>query len=292
MRGLTDISQKRYSEILNENVCNFLDWSFVNAGAYITFNTNLQQQNNKNYTSGTVWQAPHSNFVWESGIQKGSPAYLSGVYINNIFSPLNSGYHVDYHNGNLIFDSPTSGTVNLTYSTKWISISDAKDVPFFARLREKAYLDNNFHKQDFSPYNTRVNLPTICVETIRRNNEPFELGGWTRTAKSDIKLHIIGERKADVERISDILIDQDDKAFWLFESNKVESSGAYPFNASGILVNPTHTYEKLIQLNQDGGYRYAKCYIREPFGEDITVLNKNTYFKTVTWKTETVLSSV
>lgn len=293
MRGLTDINLKRYNEILNENVCNFLDWSFVNAGAYInnTYSPSnkLVKQISKNYTNGTLWQSPHSNFVWESGIERGQPVNISGVHVNNVFLPLNSGYYIDYINGNVIFDTAQTGVVELNYSSKWINVLDAKDIPFFKRLREPGYYTGTFNKSDFSAYNTNVSFPLICVETIRRGNAPYELGGCSRLAKSDVVFYIFGERKGDVDRIGDILVDQDDKAFYLYDANMVSASGDYPFNNLGVLNENPKTYKDLVKLNEDGGYRKYKCYIRQPYGEDIKVLSKDIYQKTVTWKTECVL---
>src|SRR5690606_15663885 len=136
LKGVTNISDKSTSEILEDNLIEFLKWGFIDAGGFfnVVRNTsgvyhgeydNLRCVSDPNYTDGQVWTAFRRDWIWESGTSVGEPIQISGVYIDGVFHPTgDSGYehHYDYPNGRVIFDTAISPTavVELEYSYRWV----------------------------------------------------------------------------------------------------------------------------------------------------------------------------
>ena len=304
--SLTDITKKTPEEILDDNIQNMLDWEFLNANAYLNISIptsgayggsrhKLSLVKDNNYTDGQVWQTYTKNLVWESGV---GATNISGVYVNDVFSSLNNGYYIDYPNGRVIFDNPiaTNSTVKMEYSHKLISVERVNVIPFFKRLQEDNYrVDNNlFHEGSgtFLPHaNNRANLPVVAFESFSRSTSPYALGGYQRKLNVDVKLHIIGQNEAYCKRLGNILTDNQ-KVFYLYNSNEVEASGAYPLNYLGNINRHDARYTDLIKLNQDGGYRWAKCEIEKTSGEPVVTINENVFMRTITWNTSIVVPGV
>ena len=112
---------------LNYNIKWFLDWNFLNHGAYGIYEYNssswydddeskLHPVSDERYEQGRVWEGVGRSWVWESGVSLSSgavdPFRVSGVYIDGDFYSINSSginrHHVDYLNGRIIFDEPKS----------------------------------------------------------------------------------------------------------------------------------------------------------------------------------------
>jgi len=305
--SLSDISLKTPEEILDDNIQNMLDWEFLNANAFININIptsgayggsrhKLSLVKEDNYSNGQVWQTYSKNLVWESGVA--GAVNISGVYINGSLSPLNNGYYIDYPNGRVIFDTPiaTNSTVTMEYSHKLIDVERANSIPFFKRLQEDNYrIDNNlFHEGSgtFLPHaSTRATLPVVAFESYTRGTSPYALGGYQRKLNVDVKIHVIGQNEGYCKRLGNVLTDNQ-KVFYLYNSNEVEASGAYPLNYLGNINKVDCRYPDLIRLNQDGGYRWAKCEIKRATGEPVVTVNDNIYMRTITWNTDIVVPGV
>jgi hypothetical protein len=305
-KGVDDIANKSISESVNENVMNFIDWGFINAGGY--FNNTLPSSGiyggerarlslcqNKNYETGQVWQTYHPKLLWESGLNVGSPIPISGVYVNDSFVPLNSGYSIDYNNGYVIFDEakPKNTVVKMEYSHRWVSVLPSNDIPFFKRLVEDGYrIDTNgfsLGSGSFIPQaENRAFPPIAAVSTYHRNNKPYELGTGQSYNNCDVKINVIAERESDCERIGSILVQQYNKTFFTYNPDQVLSSGAYPLNYNGTLSNSPKTFPQITDVNDNGGYRWKRCYIKDAIGEPTTAYSQEVYVKTITWKTEII----
>lgn len=118
------------------------------------------------YTNGQVWATFHPNLVWESGS-------ISGVYVGNtLYPPTTTGtyaHHVDYPNGVVRFDMaiPTGSVVDLPYSYKYVTVTQADGLPWFEELQSRTRSDGDFAvgsgQYEILPEN-RLALPIIGIE--------------------------------------------------------------------------------------------------------------------------------
>ena len=100
-KEINSVSEDLLLNMLEINFKTFLDWSFLNIGAWfdakIEDNNNFYSSSNVNYKlllvddpsyeSGCVWQGIRKDWVWESDVAFGenTPIVIDGVYINDNF---------------------------------------------------------------------------------------------------------------------------------------------------------------------------------------------------------------
>ena len=134
-----------YPLILNElenNYKSFLDWGFINIGAFTNVNIPTQNINSFNLhqlkptedpqrPSRTVWQAPRKDWIYESGLAYSgmSPINIEGVFVNSVLYPAPTGnstlgYKINYPEGKILFNNPiaSTGNVELSYSYRNIQV--------------------------------------------------------------------------------------------------------------------------------------------------------------------------
>ena len=137
LKGVSNTNRPNVIENIRDNIITFLDWGLINAGGYFNVSAPssghyggdahvLRPVRDPRFTDGQVWEAYRSNFVWESGMGVGTPVSISGVFVDDAFSPRNSGHYIDYVNGRVVFDTAqtVSSTVKLYYSYKYERIFD------------------------------------------------------------------------------------------------------------------------------------------------------------------------
>lgn len=309
-KGVTDIGDKQLSEMITDNLIFFLDWGFLNIGAYfnITIPTSGQYGGEKSrlklvkdprFTTGTVWESFSKNFVWETNLETSAqPIGISGVYVNGTFQAANSGNYIDYNNGRVIFSSaiPTNSVVTLNYSYKFVDINDGHDIPWiskptynFSRLDNAEY--GQFGSGDFSEIaDRRIQLPTVAVEVNPiAKTTGHSLGTGYRYAKNNVSFHILSDNDGTCKKIADILADQKDKTIFMFDSNKIADSGVYPLDSRGMKRSQAINYPQMVA---ETGYLWNKLRFQETHAQDIQRLQDNVYYTVVKAETEIVLFAV
>ena len=262
------------SKLIEANLISFLDWGFIDYGAYTNVVPNvsgaygdfsrLRPVNDPNYTNGRVWEGIRSNWVWESGIQFGTPLKVSGVFLNDVLTT--SGYQVDYPNGRIIFDTAkaTSSIVRCGHSYKEVQFIPGRNNPLFqeAQTRSRKPSDTNFligsgNYLGFTQ--NKINLPCVSIEVVDRQDSPYQVGGgyWSDFR---VKLTILGESDYEVSKIADILVDQEEKIIFAFDIDQMASANAFPLNFDGSLASGAKSYPDLIALSGIGGYRTTTFY--------------------------------
>jgi len=313
LKGVKNIGDLTPSEIIADNMITFFDWGFLDIGAFfnVSLSTsgayggekdNLRLVNDLNFVTGQVWEGFHRKFVWESGTTINEPIAISGVYVDSTFHPTAEtgafAHHYDYNNGRVVFETAISTTANveLEYSYKWIDVTAAKNIPFFKRLQYRANrLDsshfNQFASGDWSNTGmTRIQLPSIAIEVPPIGNTiPVSLGtGWV-FAEHDIKFHIMAEDGTTAVRLADILMKQTEKTIFLFNSNEIAASGAFPLDFRGMINSGAKSFPGLVDLNIDGGYRWRKLRFMDSSASNGQWIHNNLYLTTVTMETQTIL---
>ena len=316
LKGHKNIGDISTSEMISDNLIVFLDWGLLDIGAFFNVNlessgayggnkSNLRLANDPNFNNGQVWESFHTGWVWQSGTTQGEPIAISGVLVDNVFHETSGAgtfaHHYDYPNGRVVFDTaiPVTSAVEVEYSYKWIDVTSARNIPFFRRVQPNANrLDSDHFGQvgsgdwDSTGF-TRVQLPTIAVEVPPiSDTSPHSLGTGWNNATHTIKLHILAEDDASAVRLADILVRQNDRTIYMFDTNEIASSGAFPLDFRGMVVAGAKTFPDLVAANQDGGFRWNKLRFKNAKATNGQWLHNNLYLATVKIETEVVLTDI
>ena len=265
------------SEIEN-NMKWFLDWAFLGIGGWSnvtmptsgafggTFDT-LRLVNDPSYSNGKVWEGARKDWVWETGssYEGHDPIQISGVYVNGVLKGTGDatyGHHYNYPLGRVVFDNPisTSDTVKVEYSYRNVQVYVADEAPWWDELQYNSLrVDDAYYSSTGSGSwgilaNHRVQMPAIVLETVpRRRFKPYQLGDTSQFVQQDIVFHIVGENRWWRNQLVDILSYQIDSQVWLFKTDTLIESGAYPLDYRGMKVASPLNYNNVVNTPQ---YRY------------------------------------
>lgn len=277
-KNISNINDDLLLNILESNLKHYLDWSFLNIGAWFDARISDQTIYSKNshhkllpvedpsYNDGQVWQGIRKDWVWETGIsyKESSPLIIENIYING--SPTYSDFTIDYPNGRVIFDSAisTRSVVSLEYSYRFIQIYRANDAPWFNLLQYNSFRTDSLDiKQtdqgDWSIGNHhRVQMPCIIIESVPRSRSlPYELGSGGLILEQDIMMYIFAENKNDRNKILDIIRVQQDGVIFLYDTNKVAQDDNYPLDYNGSIKSGALMYPNLVE-----NYAWRKCWFK------------------------------
>ncbi len=311
-KGITDIGDQGFTDALKANIINYLDYGFVDAGAYFNVSLNTSGQyggsfdvlrpvSHPNYLDNTVWQSKRKNWVWENDLSIGQPIGISGVYVDDVL--IGSGYAVDYNNGRIVFDSPQSqgSVIKLEYSYKWVTVEDEDYLPFFKRIEQDSFrVDNSQFIVGSGHYiemaENRVQMPVIGVEIAQdRMQKGYQLGSYDKVVENRMLLNIFAETDTEANKIADILSLQQDQTIFMYNPKSVAQDNKFPLDYNGSVINSGSTWTNLTQPTGVGGYRYTdgvqagKLFLKKVQVEDGSWLTRELYHKTVRITTETVL---
>ena len=265
------------SEIEN-NMKWFLDWAFLGIGGWSnvtmptsgafggTFDT-LRLVNDPSYSNGQVWEGARKDWVWETGssYEGHDPIQISGVYVNGVLKGTGDatyGHHYNYPLGRVVFDNPisTTDTVKVEYSYRNVQVYVADEAPWWDELQYNSLrVDDTYYSSTGSGSwgilaNHRVQMPAIVLETVpRRRFKPYQLGDTSQFVQQDIVFHIVGENRWWRNQLVDILSYQIDSQVWLFKTDTLIESGAYPLDYRGMKVASPLNYNNVVNTPQ---YRY------------------------------------
>jgi hypothetical protein len=238
---------------LQYNLKWFLDWGFLNNGAYGIYEydssswyddneSQLHPVLDERYKQGQVWEGVGREFVWESGVSLGSgavdPFRVSGVYIDGDFYSNNTvginRHHIDYLNGRIIFDEPKNADddIRAEYSRRSIHVGFADDKDFRVLMLESL----EEFLTDTSPSGTtsrehQVWLPSVFVEVGDGKQRGLQLGGGQIKTRY-VTFHIFADNPQDRNLLMDWLDYQSRTTFWMADLNNI----TFPFDEYGDLV--------------------------------------------------------
>lgn len=318
LNGINDIFEATLNNELQDNLVEFLDWGLLQKGNYFNvtlgeLDTNnqdmslLRMSSNPHFPSGSAWEGFRKNWVWQSGISfdpapvvgnNNAIPGISGVYVNDTFYPSTTSgtyaHTVDYFNGRIVFDSPipTGSKVQAEHSYKYINIIYANNVPWLREVQYRTFnKDTSFINIDRGEFNVpaeiRVQLPAIAVEIVpRRTMRGYQLGGgqWVYT---DVIFHCIAEDEMTRNKLLDIVSFQNDKTIYMFDSNEIAKSGAFPMDYNGVPVSGALRYPDLISQYKSNSLCIRNCTI-----QNMDLINTNFYAGIVRCTTEVVKENI
>lgn len=314
LKGINHIGEDTLTEKITTNFIHFLNWGFVDKGAY--FNVNIPQSGSYGgdesrfrplkdprglggASTTRVWQAFRGNWVWESGITNYTPPIqVSGVFVNGTFHALGSDHYVDYVNGNIVFDDAISinSVVRAEYSYRWINVYDASHIPFFQQTQfESMRIGDDFFLYGSGDRSTlgekRIQLPAIVIEMVDGSFKPYQLG-LGQYSYNDVIFHVIAEDGHTVNKLADILAEQNERTIYLFNTDLLAASGNYPLDFKGSIASGAMTYPQLVVPVENGGFRWRKLSISDTRKQKQTKVHNNLYIKPVRMTTEVVLTTI
>ena len=313
-KGYSDISEPTLTEVMEDNIVGYVDWSFLELGAYhnITIPSSgayggnrhkLVCVNDPRYDNGQVWEGYRKNWVWQSGLSHDAIA-ISGIFIDGEYSPRDSGYSINYRNGQVIFDTAiaSTSTVQLEYSHKWVDVVNAGQVPWFRKGQTRSFrADDRLFIANSGNWNeladTRLQLPAVAVEVVGKNYEGYQLGGH-QYARPNVLLHVIAEEPQTAKKIASILAEQSESTLYMFDTGKMAKDNRYPLDYTGDIASGALCYPDLIAATGDGGFRYTKrvqhgkMRIAESIEQETDQIHENVYHSKVRWTTEVILTGI
>lgn len=312
LKGFNDIGDPSISDIMTDNITDYVDWGFIDKGAYFNVRiptsgayggdqSRLRMTNDPRYTSGTVWAGGRSNWVWQSGVsQQTQPIAISGVFVNNVFKPVSGGdYYIDYPNGRIIFNTAISSTsvVRCEHSYKWINVYKSYQVPWFREIQYRSLRvdDITFNQAASGNWSTiedgRVQLPAVVVELGGHSFAGYQLGGAHKINQA-IVLHVFAEDGSMAHKLADYLSYQEDKTIYLYDTKLLSESGVFPLDYRGSIASGAKTYPQLVESLEAGGFRWRKTYLHGNSKGSMDIINRGLYHVPVRIYAETVLTSV
>lgn len=272
---VTNFGDATITETLSANLVSFLDWGFIDIGAYYNADgtndfaglnyTSLQPISIKGTTAGTVWQTQRMNWVWEDGVSVGTPISISGVTIDGTLRASDdSGFehYYDYPNGCVVFSSAKNlnSVMTIDHSFKQVQVQDTDTKGLFKRIQEYTLGDSeNFNqegKDSYGRYRTRIQLPYVGVEVIPGNFvRGVELGNSLEYNNAEVIFHILGDKESIVTKVRDIINNQHRKKIYLYDLDLIAESGAFPLDYRGAPISGAKTYPELTATSENGGFR-------------------------------------
>lgn len=277
-KNISSINNDLLLNILESNLKHYLDWAFLNIGAWFDarisnetiYSTNshykLLPVEDPSYLDGQVWQGIRKDWVWETGIayNNSSPITIDNIYVNG--NPIYSGFIIDYPNGKIVFDNPisTNSIVSLEYSYRFVQVYRANDAPWFNLLQYNSFRTDSLDiKQtdngDWSIGSChRVQMPCIIIESVPRSRSlPYELGSGGLILEQDIMVYIFTENKNDRNKLLDIIRVQQDGVIYLYDTNRVAQDDSYPLEYNGSVKIGALMYPNLVE-----NYSWRKCWFK------------------------------
>lgn len=323
LKGFNSVFDNNISNEIQDNMIEFLDWTLLKKGNYFNVTlgesspngsdySKLRMSSSQHYASGEAWEGFRKNWVWQSGITPPSgmdepivgsnnviPG-ISGVYIDDVFYPSDTtgdySHKVDYFNGRIIFDSPipSGSKVQAEYSYKYINVVYANNLPWLREVQYRTFEPNSFfanqNRGDFTlPAEARLQLPAIAVEVVpRRTFSGYQLGGG-QYVYTDVIFHCLAEEAYTRNQLIDIVSLQNEKIFFMFNSDMIARSGSFPLDYNGVPVSGALRYPELIE-QYSGTARQLR--LRDMTVQNMDVINSNFYGGIVRVTTEYIRQGI
>lgn len=302
-QSVTNIGHKSLFSSLEDNMKSFLDWGFLNIGAFINVNAPTSGINNgvfntlkpvedPAHTSNTIWETSRKDWVYETGLvyNENEPINISGIYINNTLIPAPTGnssyeYKINYPLGQIVFKNPQpkNSNISINYSYRYIQVYKSSESVWWKELQQLSYDPNfsNNNKANLITANHRIQMPAIVIELIPRTIQtPYQLGNVKNIITQDILLHIYTENMSQRNSIIDILLAQKDRQTYLYDINNIIKDNVQYLTYDGQKNNNGLNYGQIISSPR---YQRQVFYIDEATTTEFNTISSSLYNSIVRW---------
>lgn len=292
------ISQKNRLSSLEDNIKSFLDWSFLNIGAFVNIpisspNSSLKPVSDP--AQGTkIWESMNKDWIYENAhdnisYKSLSPIAFSGIYLNNTFLPSPSGsgnytYRVNYPLGRITFNNNVSNSSNIkaAYSYRYIQTYKANENNWWKEVQKEIYgpPKNNNESSIVSVH--KIQIPAVIIElTPRTILNPFQLGSTDNIITQDILLHVLCNNSSQRNNIIDILIEQKDNTLYLYDINLAVKNKHTPLDQYGSINDDGKNYNTLVSE-----YPTSWCLIKNTNISELNTISSSMHHGIVRWSIE------
>lgn len=300
---VTSIGKQEPITAIDDNIKSFLDWSFLNIGAYVNVTiptTGIFSSYNYHQLKSTsdpsqktkLWQSLRKDWVYES-VSGMDMISVSGIYLNSVFLPAPTGsgnytYSINYPQGNISFDKEVSANskVELNYSYRYIQVYSSEEVgEWWKELVGTIYNPSTVKTNNaILTSNHAVQMPAVIIEPIAGTTQtPRELGTTQNIIYQYVMLHVLAENPTVRTNIANILINQKDNTLILYDPFKVVKNNVNQLRYDGSINPDGLNYS---QLYNDPQYKLRTCCINNAVLSEYNKITNNLYHAAVRWTME------
>jgi hypothetical protein len=297
------IGQNNLANNLEANLKEYFDYALLTIGGWVDVDiptsgfwgndlSRLRPVDDPNYTEGTVWESPRKDWVWQTGINyidttggTGNPQAVGTVYVNGV---ANTGFYANYPEGQIVFDSPVGGTVQLSYSYRVVQIYKDADSKWWRELQYESYRsDSAQYLQASSGFwsvlsRNRIQLPAVIIKSVAvGQSRGYQLGSEVLDTSRQVQFTVLAESAVERNNIMDIFNLQSDRNLKMFDVNTVD----YPFDYRGVPTG-TKMYTNFIQ---DTPYIFRKMRLSDSRIVEIDDIHPNLYMAVIRTNVETLV---
>ena len=258
---------------IRENIIWYLRDSFINAGGYYNIASGtlgfdgtdvslLQPSHHPDKGKFQVWKGLSHEWVWETGINAtyaggASPALVSGVYIEDVFYPTGTtgtyAFDVDYGKGAIVFKNKSfaSGTkiwAERSERAAFVYPAESNEYRQIIYEHERVFNDPPGSGQDTFGSNLKAFLPAVFVDVSHGRNKAYQIGSNSHIKTFGITMEVFSEDLRQFDFLRDACIGLETQSFTMYDSNTVQSSGAYPLRYDGTLSPTPQQFSGLVDL--------------------------------------------
>ena len=314
--SVSNIGETLFTSELEVGMKMFFDWAFLGVGGWSdvtiptsgafggNFNT-LRAVSDPAYTDGQVWETARKDWVWESGASYSgesavyNPIAISGVYINDTLYTTGDGtyaHHYNYPLGRVVFDNAisTTSSVEIEHSYRNVQVYVADQAPWWDELQYNSLRvdDTTFDNIGSGNWgilsNHRVQMPALVIEALpKRSYVPYQLGSTSQFVYQDVAFHIVAESRWWRNQLIDIISKQKDSSIFTVETDTLISSGAYPLDYRGMLVDASNNYANIVST---GVYKSQLCRFSDIKVAEMFSYTQNLHQATVRVTFETLIT--
>lgn len=279
-KGVHSISQDLLLNILEANFKMYLDWAFLNIGAWFDVSANdstiygvnkhskLLPVTDPSYANGKVWQGIRKDWVWETGVSfnGSSPTAINSISVNSNTLNKSGNFTVNYPLGRIILNNPvsTSSDISLNYSYRFVQTHRSSESPWFNIIQYSSFNTSNADIKliDDGEWSVggqhRIQMPCIIIEPVARSrSRPYEIGNTLLWLEQDVAFYVLAENKNDRNKLLDILRLQQDVTLQLFNTNELAQNDNYPLDYNGDTKNSMLMYPNIVST-----YPWRTCLIK------------------------------
>lgn len=285
LRAVDDIMASGLMTTVEENMADFLRWSFLEAGGFVNRavatpgvydaygGDRFYPVHKDGAVDNTIWQSQHPDWCYETGLDYDiAPVVANGVYVDGTSYPTAAtvgafAHTLDFPHGRVVFDSPVSpsAVVQVSYSSRYVGVF-TQDIPWFRDVVLDGFLTEQSKGGVVALLDDyRVTTPLVVVEAVLgRKSVGRELGSSVSWRYQDVLFHVVAASKAERDRIADALLLLKDRTVYLYDVNARREASDYPVDWRGSRSPNADMYPDLLS-----DYPYRKAYFADTAGSEV-----------------------
>ena len=205
-----------------------------------------------NYTDSRVaapyraFGSAYKQFVTDTSISGAN--VCSGAYVNSIWTPQGSSFHVDYNNGRILAEGVAStASITGSFAVKDFNVYFVNEAEEDLIIERKYNPSSSFPTENTyaTPYDKTV--PCVFINMESAQNQPFAFGGEDQT-RSSVKAVILSDDVYKLDGILSIFSDSRNEVFDILPAS------TDPINEWGDLKSPPYSYTSLAAASGNGKF--------------------------------------